>query len=52
MNLSFQIIQLLKEIQKKIDLEKQENLTLAMDLFKSGMINKLEFKELIAKIGY
>lgn len=42
----------IKEIQKKIDLEKQENLKLAMDLFKSGMINKLEFKELIAKIGY
>jgi hypothetical protein len=41
----------IKEIQKKIDLEKQENIKLAMDLFKEGLITKLEFKELISKIG-
>jgi hypothetical protein len=41
----------IKEKQQKIDLEKQENIKTAMELFKSGLISKLEFKELISKIG-
>lgn len=41
----------IKEKQQKIDLEKQENIKTAMELFKSGLISKFEFKELISKIG-
>ena len=38
------------ERQQQIDLEKQKNIKLAMELYKDGLINKLEFKELYNKI--